>query len=390
MTGTAEKKYQQDRLKMAPVCLGVLKQELLDSIDMMDSKDLLPLREFLRMSSIRSTWSDVDASLALPEDAITSIGSFLGAKDLAAWQTCNETMLKALDSKWLTLGVRRFHSIRVHGRCFEEKGDSGSWFSRYIEFSQALRLCVREGVMKLCNKRYTVETCVPMNKRVSCTIPAKFGIATSGSTFVSMTVSVKFSPEAVRSVIGLIDLPLGGSGWRQSLECDRGLSRKHWGLAFGPLSGVVSSMGRYFDDFRTYRARHGLKDYLATALNEPVAVRVGIFVDNGKVAFYRLPESDYSDWECTGFVYDCSSGDHRGDNKTLLPSVMFSQIGHNDHVKVAIEGICDRPPFYPHTNSAALHNWNGWNAFAEDGIETVMRPPPNSPTVEEAYTVVFD
>ena len=366
---------------------GSLKQELIDSIAVMGDEELFPLRQFMRLSSIKSIWSDLDSSLALPEDAITSVGSFLGARDLAAWQTCSKTMHSSLDSKWLLLGLERFHNVRLDGRSFGERDEScSSWFLRYTEFRKSLRLCTRAGVMCLtgCN---TVETAIPMYKKVSCTIPSKFGISVSGSTFLSLTVSVKFSPDAVRSVIGLIDFPQTG-GWGQSLECDRGLSRKYWGLAFGPLTGVVSSMGKYFDDFSTYRARHGLKDYLAAAMNETVVVRVGIFIDNGKVAFYRLPESDYSDWECTGFVYDCST--HGVQSEYILPSVMFSHIGHRDSVSVCIDGISPRPPFYPHVNASAMHNWDGWNSFAEDGIDVLTRPPPNSPTIEEENTVLYD
>ena len=357
---------------MVSLCLDDLKQKLLCSIAYMDEADLLPLRQYLRLSSIRSTWSDIDMSLALPEDAITSVGSFLNAKDLSSWQTCNHEMFNSLDTNWYTLGMSSFENVKVDGRFFEERDvNCSSWFLRYTEFAKSLRLCVRKGVMSLSGP-LEVSTCIPMYKKVSCTIPAKFSISPFGSRlFIQLTVSVKFSPDAVRSVIGLVDAP-GVGGWGKSLECDRGLSRSQWGLAFGPLTGVVSCMGRYFDDFSTYRARHGLKDYLATAMSETVHVQVGIFIENGKVAFYRLPESDYSDWECTGFVYQVP-------DSQLYPAVMFSHIGHNDSICIKMNGIKHNPPFYPHTNTVAL-NWNGWNSFADE--DQSVRPPPNSPRLD--------
>ena len=364
-------------MKMVLSHVGELKRELFDSISTMDVDDLMPLRQFIRMSSIRSTWSELDLSLALPEDAITSVGSYLDARDLSAWQTCNRTMLQSLDVQWRALGIRRFPNVRLDDQEFFQKAnESSSWFLRYTEFSKSLRLAARTGVMSFKGLR-KVETDIPIHKKVSCTIPAKFSVSLAGCTFISMTVTVKFSPDAVRSVIGLIDYP----STHQSLECDRGLSRKHWGLAFGPLTGVVSCMGKYFDDFSTYRARHGLKDYLAAAMTESVVVRVGVFVDNGKVAFYRLPESDYADWECTGFVYDCFSSIPQA--ASVVPSVMFSHIGNRDYVGVSVDGVSAHPPFYPHTNATAMHNWEGWNSFAEDGLEAAVRPPPNSPSTED-------
>jgi len=205
-----------------------------------------------------------------------------------------------------------------------------------------------------------------------------------------MTVSVKFSPEAVRSVIGLIQAPLI-PGHEQSLECDRGLSKKYWGLAFGPLTGVVSTHGRYFDDFSTYRARHGLRDYLTCALSGPVSVKVGIYINDGQIAFYRLPESDYFDYECTGYVYDCSTAtdmtylqlDACNNTSQVLPCVMLSHIGHHDHISISIEKISTEPPYMPHSNTIAL-NPSNWSLFADDvaGItDHVHRAPPNSPAV---------
>jgi len=349
--------------------LEQLKGELIDSICEMDQDELSTLIQSVRLSSIRSSWTRIDVSTTLPEDAITLIGSYLDASDLCKWQACSKSMMYELDILWRETGIRRFGRMVVDGEYFRDADCYTSWFSRFVDFSRAIQISCGNGVMGSV-ARCTVRTTIPFYRKISCTLPAMFSVPTSGSTFIEMTVQVKFSPEAVRSVVGLIEAPV--SEGDLTLNCDRGLSRKHWGLAFGPLTGVVSTQGRYFDDFQTYRARHGLKDYLALALHTMVSVRVGIFIDDGRVAFYRLPEADYADWECTGYVYLCKQ-------EFIHPCLMFSHIGHRDRITVSMDKVGGAAPFYPHVNQVAL-NWDNWKSFAEDGLEEAVRPPPNSPS----------
>ena len=371
-----------------------LREDIISTISDMDYEELSTLFQYVRCTSIRMEWTGVDISATIPEDAMYSIASFLDSKSLATWQACSSSMLRSFDGSWQTRGLDRYRNILVDGEGFESGVLSeASWFHRFVEFSRRMRISAKDRVLvSLPSKPKAVLTCIPLYQKVSCTVPAEFSVKLSGTTYVTMSVSVRFSPEAIRSVVGLIQSPIFPLP-AHSLECDRGLSRKYWGLAFGPLTGVVSSQGRYFDDFSTYRARHGLKDYLTTALSETVTVRVGILIHEGRIAFYRLPESDYPDWECTGFVYDCcdnlttpTSFLNFLEQPSISPAVMFTHIGHRDHVEVSIDGISDRPPYWPHVNDSAL-DFSNWNSFLEDTHEATATvshpdsppPPPNSP-----------
>ena len=370
-----------------------LREDIISTISDMDYEELSTLFQYVRCSSIRIEWTGVDISATIPEDALYSIASFLDAKTLATWQASSSSMLRSFDVAWQTRGSDRFQNIMVEGEGFvSPQSTEASWFHRYVEFARRIRLSTKERVLaaSTSNSR-AVSTCIPLYQKVTCTVPAEFSVALKGTTYVTMSVSVRFSPEAIRSVVGLIQSPIYPLP-SSSLECDRGLSRKYWGLAFGPLTGVVSSQGRYFDDFSTYRARHGLKDYLTKALTETVSVKVGILIHEGRIAFYRLPESDYPDWECTGFVYDCfanlstpTSFLNFVDTPSLFPAVMFTHMGHRDHVLVSIDGISDRPPYWPHVNESAMdfENWNSFQpetpTFEHHDHPTSSPPPPNSP-----------
>ena len=384
-----------------------LREDIISTISDMDYEELSTLFQYVRCTSIRMEWTGVDISATIPEDAIYSIASFLDAKSLATWQACSSHMLRSFDGAWQTRGSDRFRNILVDGEGFSSGALAEfSWFRRYVEFSRRMRISTRDRVLMASpSNPKAVITCIPLYQKVYCTVPAEFSVALSGTTYITMGVSVRFSPEAVRSVVGLIQSPIFPLP-STSLDCDRGLSRKYWGLAFGPLTGVVSTQGRYFDDFSTYRARHGLKDYLTTALSETVTVKVGILIHEGRVAFFRLPESDYPDWECTGFVYDCcadlttpQSYLNFLENPALFPAVMFTHIGHRDEVAVSIDSISDRPPYWPHVNESAL-NFNSWNSFLEDTHEIaasaeissnpVSPPPPNSPMSIATDDYVYD
>lgn len=341
---------------------------MIESISSMQAQELANLRQSVRLLKLRQENEGNDLSMLLDGDAIATIGSFLSARDLSTLQNSNKHMRESLDSHWKAIGCSTFPNVRVSNERFDYQSER-LWYDRYCRFTKSLRIFPTKGVLGSQHNR-TCSTCIPLFRKVSCTIPAMFSVETSGRTFIEMTVSVRFSPEAVRSVVGIIESPV--SGGRESLMCDRALSRKHWGLAFGPLTGVVSSGGRYFDDFTTYRARHGLHDYLSKAMEEAVTVKVGIFIDNRRIAFYRLPESDYLDWESTGFVYET-------EHKEVLPCIMFSHIGHRDSISITIDRISERPPYYPHANARALSDPTSWNSFAESNLDDVLAPPPNSP-----------
>jgi hypothetical protein len=366
-----------------------LRGDIISTISEMDYEELSSLFQYVRCSSIRSEWTGVDLSATFPEDALNSIASFLDSKSLSTWQSCSSSMLSSFDSPWYQRGMDRFRNILVDGEAFaNSESVISSWFTRFIEFSRNIKISPKDRVLEdNSSAPKVVATCIPLYQKVSCTVPAQFSIQLSGTTYITMTMSLRFSPEAVRSVVGLIQAPLYPLP-ESSLECDRGLSRKYWGLSFGPLTGVVSTQGRYFDDFSTYRARHGLKDYLSLALKETVTVQVGMLIHEGKIAFYRLPESDYPDWECTGFVYDCFENSTKSyfnflDTPSVHPSVMFSHIGHRDHIAVSIDSISDQPVYWPHENERAK-DFSNWRSFAADRIDgefetQIPTPPPTSP-----------
>ena len=334
----------------------------------MNISELQALQMSFRLSSIKSTRTDTDASESLPEDTLWTICEFLAASDLHTWQLSCRTNFKVSGERWRQLGQHRFRNILLSGESFEEVDERSSWYQRYAEFSKSLQVVPKSGVISSFDLR-TVVTAIPQYRKVSCTLPTRFSVSAFGTTFIRLTVGVKFSPEAVRSVVGLIEGPIEDCG--TSLNCDRGLSLKHWGLAFGPLTGVVSSQGRYFDDFSTYRARHGLRDYLALATQTLITVQVGILIHNSKVAFFRLPERDYPDWECTGFVYQL-------EHAQVFPALMFSQVGGNDIVSVCVNSVSEDPPYWPHINGKGM-DFANWNNFAQAGLEAATRPPPNSP-----------
>ena len=385
-----------------------LREDLISTISDMDYEELSSLFQYVRCTSIRTEWNGVDISATIPEDAMYSIASFLDTKSLSNWQACNRNMMSSFDNAWKVRGSDKFRNILVGEEEFSQFDSAeATWFHRFLHYSRHMRISARDRVFKASSvNHHSVETCVPLYQKVSCTVPSDFSILLTGTTYVSMTMAVRFSPEAIRSVIGLIQAPIFPLP-ESSLDCDRGLSRKYWGLAFGPLTGVVSSQGRYFDDFSTYRARHGLKDYLTKSLSETVEVKLGIFVHEGKIAFFRLPESDYPDWECTGFIYDCLS-DGGGSSArppsylnfvnapALFPAVMFSHIGHRDFISISIDNISDKPPYWPHVNESAM-DFNNWNSFLPDDTTTfdtsvsqVPSPPPSSPMSLASNDYIYD
>jgi hypothetical protein len=352
--------------------IGEIRSEIIRSVDALSQDDLLVIRQSLRLSTLRRELRGVDITHVLPGDTISCIGSFLDASSVARLQQTCRTVNEALDSVWRDRGALDFDGIIVDGERFVSKSVCGSWYKRYVHFTRSLCIFPRRGVLEASVSR-KVRTFIPPYRKVSCTLPATFSILTAGRTFVEMTVSVRFSPDAVRSVIGLIEAPIKGGP--ESLLCDRGLSRTHWGLAYGPLTGVCSVQGRYYDDFSTYRARHGLTDYLSLALENEVSMRVAILIENGMVAFYRLPvDSDYVDWECTGFVYEIKHA------HMVHPCMMFSSIGSRDSIALKIDRVSRDPPYYPHINEKALRK-SSWNSFAEEGLDAAAPPPPNTPVL---------
>jgi len=350
---------------------GQLRSEIIRSVDSLTEEELLTMRQSLRLSTLRRELQGVDIAHVLPGDTLSCIGSYLDASAVSRLQLTCKSLRESLEPVWRDLGASDFGSICIDGEPFKSRPIYSSWHRRYVQFSKSLSIFPRRGILEQSGPR-KVQTAIPVYKRVSCTLPAAFSISTSGRTFVEMTISVRFSPDAVRSVIGLIESPIQGG--LESLCCDRGLSRNHFALCMGPLSGVLSCRGRYFDDFSTYRARHSLHDYLARAMEDEVSMKVAIFIDNGKVAFYRLPvESDYADWECTGFVHNIMSSMDQ-----VHPCLIFSSIGGRDSISLKIDRISADPPYYPHTNEKALRQ-SSWTSFADESLDTVAPPPPNTP-----------
>ena len=77
---------------------------------------------------------------------------------------------------------------------------------------------------------------------------------------------------------------------------------------------------------------------------------------------------------------------------------MFTHMGHRDHVLVSIDGISDRPPYWPHVNESAM-DFDNWNSFLPETATlehhdhpTSSPPPPNSPMSmsSEDYTYEED
>jgi len=319
------------------------------------------LRIYAELFELKNEWDRIDFTSVVPLDILSCIGSFLDNKSLTTYQIGNWVIRDSCDVLWREIGSALFGKVNVEGSMFISNSVT-SWWERYLLFSQCMTIFPLTKVFIESGTR-SVRTCVPVPHRVTCTIPTLFSVPLipNSGLFIELFVSVKFSPDAVRSVVGLINSPLS------DLSCDRGLSRQTWGLAYGPLTGVVSGGGKYFDDFTTFRARHGLRDYLSLAVSEPVCVRVGIFIESRRVAFYRLPETDYPDWECTGFIHTIPET-----ISEVFPSVMFSSIGYSDSIEIKISNLSSTPPYTPHTNTRAAEPSN-WNSFAEESAPTSPR-----------------
>ena len=144
----------------------------------------------------------------------------------------------------------------------------------------------------------------------------------------------------------------------ETLDCDRALSTKHWGIGFGPLSGVVTSNQCYFDRSDTYNTGALVEDYLETAKARSVQIRIGIYFDNGNISFFRLPEGKTA-WECTGVVHQA-----KPHQTVFYPSAMFWRLSSSDEVEFELRGMQRDPPFDPHFNFSAQEARN-WTRFSE-------------------------
>ncbi|KAF4665451.1 hypothetical protein FOL47_004608 [Perkinsus chesapeaki] len=268
------------------------------------------------------------------------------------------------------------------------------------------------------SQHLSVESC-------SFTCPSKFEIPTSHprGIYLEYLVDLHFSPSATRAVIGVIDgshkstsplsvlsstttaattmaaspTPSGKflddtflATRTSKLEtCDFALETdpSMWAVAFGPLSAVLSSRGRYFDQFDTYTVagaedpsenKELLRDCLESALLDVVSVRVGIYLEQGKVAFFRRVDSvghsssmlpgDSSSYDCTGFIYQT-----REDQPFLRPALMCCNVnGDYDFVRTELTAVCNKPPYPPHDNIDALDFPNNWEYFAQPARDVVL------------------
>jgi hypothetical protein len=278
----------------------------------------------------------------LPVETVNMIAQYLPHRDFSSFSQTSAYISECLSSTWLSQGLETYSGIIVNGLSFQETVYSGvdpkkafHQFEASWGFTQS-PLCN-------CPKPYLLESAVPEGI-ASFTVPLNFGISSTCTCFLDFSAEVHFGIDVIRSVIGVVDS-------LDHLNCDRALSPNHWGLAFGPLSGIVSSQGRYFDRYNTFNTGPFIRDFLQTAMLDTVGIRVGIFFNQGEVSFYRLPE-EKGEWECTGVV-------HKSTQKVLYPAVMFWQLSPAESVSFKLEGIHDLPPYPPHDNLEAqdLANW---------------------------------
>lgn len=361
--------------------------EVVRLLPSLDKERLAQVLSYVQQCTVLTQKNGVDSLSRLPFEAVSRVGQFLAPSDLRSFGQVCRTLRLGSRFAWECAGSELYDGLSVDGCLFSDSSlrtvdwrERARAFGESVGFLSSDLLLIQNGTVAGSAWPYGRRYCLaPLGRSMSFTCPTGFGVSAfkadkslAGGTFVHMRMSLRFSPDAVRAVVGLID-GRHGAGSKSSdreLACDRGLSADQWGISFGPLTGVVSSRGRYFDKFHTYRARHGLKDYLEMAQHGKVTVDVGIYIHQGLVAFYRLPESDYVDWECTGFI--CSLDPRT--QSIVYPALMFSNIGKHDMVEAAVLNVTNKPPYFPHVNALANQE-SYWTKFERELISD------NSPTV---------
>jgi hypothetical protein len=272
----------------------------------------------------------------------------------------------------LALGERYFRGIFVRELTFVKAAEALGVPLAFSEFLRSFGFCGNAFTNGQAPDELHLE--ITDEESHSFTVPLGFAVSREAEIFLDFSAEIHFGPDVIRSVVGVIDS-------LANLHVDRAMaeaSEHGFGLAFGPLSGVLSRDGKYFDRFHTYATGAVIRDFLASATVDTVGVRIGIFFSHGKVAFFRLPEED-GDWETTGFVYEM------GETQNFLyPCLMFSRVSQHENVFFQLRGISDRPPYTPHLNEEALDYENNWLPFEEDALDILRQQDDGEEEEEDA------
>ena len=321
-----------------------MRHRLLQMINDGADEQIQTLFHYARHLFVDPRQSKRKSILSLGPDLIHILTEYLTPRDLRSLSETSNGIRDCVQRGWMQLGLVHFDGILIHGMSFTEivaQGVSPHDAFNLFESSWGFQ------PSEMCNQPIPSILQSAVTGRMACfTVPTLFGVSPSARLFIDITAEMHFGPDVVRSVVGVVDS-------LDPIDCDRALSFDHWGLAFGPLSGIISSRGKYFDRYDTFNTGPFIRDFLAAAMVDTVGIRIGIFFDRGSVSFYRLPE-EKANWECTGVVYKA-----RPDQKVLYPAVMFWRLSPSESVTFKLEGLHDNPPFEPHDNflSQDMGNW---------------------------------
>ena len=355
---------------MAPESALLMHSILSERASKLDSESIQQLISYSDLLFLRQKNRRADVSRVFPRDVLYRIGQYLTPFELKAFRGTCRSVEAATSRCWYDIGERLFEGLVVSGETFSEavgrRPFNNSILSVFNKFEKSWRFMDHAG----CEypRPETVHVAIRRGQ-LSFTLPVGFGVTWSvDSLFIDIAAEVHFGPDLIRSVVGVVDS-------LKNLECDRALSRDSWGIGFGPLSGILSSGGFFFDRFETYHTGPFIRDYLASAMVDTVGLRIGIFFSRGKIAFYRLSEES-ADWECTGFVYQAPS------MTTLYPSVMFSRVGESEEVTFQLRGMYNKPPYFPHDNLIAQDTQN-WQPFEDEAFEIMQNPQIPNPQLPD-------
>ena len=347
-----------------------MRQRLIEMIENGDDETIKALSHYVDHLMLDTRDSKSYGISNLSEDILNIIGGFLNPRDLRYLAESSACMRDCMSNVWIDRGRLFFDGILIYGMTFMDVVAQGvSPHDAFVLFESSWGFQPNE----MCNQPIPSILQSSVNTGMACcTITTLFGVSTSARLFIDITAEMHFGPDVVRSVIGVVDS-------LDHIDCDRALSINHWGLAFGPLSGIISSRGQYFDRYETFNTGPFIRDFLTAAMMDTVGIRVGIFFDHGSVSFYRLPE-EKAEWECTGVVYKA-----RPDQKVLYPAVMFWRLSPAESVTFKLEGLHNNPPFEPHDNSFAqdMTNWRPFDeaqVVVEEEWDDFAPTPASSPT----------
>jgi hypothetical protein len=324
----------------------------LKSLDCLSERDFLELRNYAMLLSHKK-----NRRLRLhdlPSEMLVRIGNFLDVNSLNQFSSIFSSG-RNLSDCFRDRGLQLFEGLVVDGKNFQQAvATTGEAFLEFQKFQTSLIFGVHPIIENLHQRLIRVN--VPANEVVSFTLPMGFGVTSDTSLFLEFHAELHFGPDIIRSVIGVVeDL--------EDMEMDKAMSEKVFGLAYGPLSSILSSKGKYFDKVEAYITGPYIRDYLDQATQETVGLRLGIYFMKGQVAFYRQGEED-GDWECTGFVY-------KTEKPVLYPCFMFSKVTDQERLSFEFKAISQEPPFTPHANKAAFESEN-WLPFEDETVEALL------------------